>query len=447
MGRVLNTIALAVFVSLPLARAQANEDTERGSRQEEILRLREQVGSLKAKLEELERRLRALESEAETQPRTERGEEERQLEREIEAALERPEAPPPSAPEPSERGSGRALRAISRAFNPAISVNGLFAGGYLSRRDAWERATGLPFDNGLNLQEVEGRFTADVDPFLRADLTLTFDQEGDSDVEEAFVKLMQSPWGRIPSGVGLRTGKFLVPFGRHNLWHSHQWPFIDQPLANNLLFGEEGIGELGAEASYLLPASWYSEITLAALAGDNENLFGGEGARESGAYLAHLKNFFDLGEATTFEVGQSYLTGKSSYAGDPWTHVAGFDLTLKWRPLERAVYRSLVWQTEGIYLGRDREAAPDCRVGGIYSYIAYQFARLWWLQFRYDNFASLRPAGGERHRWTTMLALVPSEFSAVRLQYAYATEEGERDMQEILLQLNYTIGSHPAHNY
>lgn len=447
MKRVFKTIALAVFVSLPLARAQANEDAQTSPREEEILRLREEAESLKARLEELERRLRSLESEAEPAPKAEGVEEGRELEREIEAALERSGEPPASGPEPSERGSGRAIRAISRAFNPAISVNGLFAGGYLSRRDAWERATGFPFDNGLNLQEVEGRFTADVDPFLTADLTLTFDQEGDSDVEEAYVKLMQSPWGRIPSGLGLRAGRFLVPFGRHNLWHTHQWPFIDQPLANHLLFGEEGIGELGAEASYLLPATWYSEIALAALAGDNKNLFGEKGGRGSGAYLAHLKNFFDLGESTTLEVGQSYLTGKSSDAGDPWTHVAGFDLTLKWRPLERAVYRSLVWQTEAIYLGRDREAAPDYHLGGIYSYIAYQFARLWWLQFRYDNFASLRPAGAERHRWTTMLALAPSEFSAVRLQYAYATAEGERDMQEILLQLNYTIGSHPAHNY
>jgi len=51
------------------------------------------------------------------------------------------------------------------------------------------------------------------------------------------------------------------------------------------------------------------------------------------------------------------------------------------------------------------------------------------------------------HKWTIMAALVPSEFSALRLQYSHTQQEFGKDIDQILLQLNYTIGSHPAHKY
>ena len=54
---------------------------------------------------------------------------------------------------------------VSRALNPAISVNALFLGQVARDRD--EAAY-----NGVDLQESEVRFTAIVDPFWKANLTL-----------------------------------------------------------------------------------------------------------------------------------------------------------------------------------------------------------------------------------------------------------------------------------
>jgi hypothetical protein len=44
------------------------------------------------------------------------------------------------------------------------------------------------------------------------------------------------------------------------------------------------------------------------------------------------------------------------------------------------------------------------------------------------------------------MAYVPTEFSAYRLQYNYL-KFAEMKEQQIVLQVNVTIGSHPAHKY
>src|SRR5688572_18035854 len=45
--------------------------------------------------------------------------------------------------------------AASSAFNPAISVNGLFLGGYSSSPRRTAELSGLDFHNGFNFQEAE----------------------------------------------------------------------------------------------------------------------------------------------------------------------------------------------------------------------------------------------------------------------------------------------------
>jgi hypothetical protein len=79
--------------------------------------------------------------------------------------------------------------------------------------------------------------------------------------------------------------------------------------------------------------------------------------------------------------------------------------------------------------------------------LQYQFARNWWIQGRYDLLGVPKLDDGRKNRWTTLLALVPSEFSALRLQHSYTTQNRGKSVNEILLQMSFTIGSHPAHQY
>jgi hypothetical protein len=339
-------------------------------------------------------------------------------------------------------------RGITPAFNPAISVNGLFLGGFSSRPGLTGDLTGLDFHNGFNFQEAEFQFTADVDPYWKANFILAVDREGGAELEEGYVTSEQLPYDLLPRDTSLKLGKFFAGFGKHNLLHAHRYPFIDRPLANQAVFGGEGLSEPGVAASYLLPSSWFSEVTFQGLAGENESLFRfSEESKRRGAYLGHWKNFFDLSDETTLEIGNSYIGGRNSAAGHRLSQAVGLDLTMKWRPLRMATERGLIWQSEYIYFNQSREREPSTHGGGLYSSLQYQFARRWWIQGRYDFLGAPKFDDGRKHRWTTLLALVPSEFSAVRLQHSYTTQERGSPVNQLLLQFNFTIGSHPAHQY
>ena len=338
------------------------------------------------------------------------------------------------------------VRSVSRAFNPAISVNGLFLGGWASSVDASNELTGLNFKNGFNFQEAEFRFTGDVDPYFKADMILAIDREGKVELEEGFVTSNQLPGDIMPRGLSLKMGKFFTEFGKHNLLHSHQFPFIDRPLVSEAVFGDEGLNEPAAGLNYLLPIPWYSEFTFQGMQGDNSNLFvlSGDGSPQ-GAFLGHWKNFFDLSDESTIEFGNSYVGGRNSGSG--YSQAIGVDLTLKWIPLKRAQDRALIWQNEYIYSSIDQDNRERSKTGGLYTSLQYRLSRLWWLQGRYDLLGAPNSGEGVDHKWTILAALVPSEFSALRLQYSRTQQEFGEDIDQILFQLNYTLGSHPAHKY
>jgi len=373
-----------------------------------------------------------------------------QLEREktAEQAQSSQAEPLPSQSAPQVAAQPAAAKGVSSAFNPAISVNGLFLGGASSSPRTTNRLTGLDFQNGFNLQEAEFQFTADVDPYWKANFILSVDRAGQTGVEEGYVTSEELPYDLLPRDTSLKLGKFFAAFGKHNLLHTHAFPFIDQPLINRSVFGSEGLKEPGLSVNYLLPSSWFSELTFQGMAGENDGLFRlTDGAKRQGAYLGHWKNFFDLSDETTLEVGNSYIGGRNSDAGRRLSQAVGLDLTVKWRPLQMATEKGLIWQSEYIYFNRDREREAATRGGGLYSSLQYQLARRWWIQGRYDLLGVPTFDEGRKNRWSTLLAFVPSEFSAIRLQHSYTTQERGSPVNQLLLQFNYTIGSHPAHQY
>lgn len=328
---------------------------------------------------------------------------------------------------------------LSRTFNPAISINGLFQGTYRSRENDNPNAE---VKTGMKVQEIELQFSANVDKWLNANVRFTFEDD-EFEIEEAFTDVL------IMDRLALRAGQFFTHFGKHNLLHQHQFPFIDAPLVNQEIFGEEGLLEVGAGLNYLVPVSWYSELIFEFLEGNNEDLFNAP-LNDDFAYLIHTKNLWDLDEDTTFELGGSYVTGRNGATGggaNTQSEAAGANLTVKWKPAERLRYQTLVWQTE--YLGSWRETGPgtpDENLGGIYSYLQYQFLERWWAQGRYDYLGLHRSAGlNEKHRYSALVGYVPSEFSAVRMQYSYLDDV--QDEHQLILQLNFSLGSHPAHLY
>lgn len=327
---------------------------------------------------------------------------------------------------------------VSRTFNPAISVNGLLLGTYTDQgRDDSSREV----KTGMKIQEVELRFTANIDSYLHGDLTIAF--EGDEvEIEEIIASLLAT------NNLSFRIGKFFTPFGKHNQLHTHAFPFIDAPLINEEILGEEGINEVGVGAALLLPTPWFSEIDLLMLEGEND-LFNGP-LNDDFLYMIHLKNLVELTDELTAELGGSFAYGRNDLVNGAYnsTKLFGADLTFKWKPSGRELYRTLIWQTEFIQSSRDVDKK------GFYSLVQYQFARRWWAQGRYDFFTIPRDTvggGGEvaqdKNRYAALVAFAPSEFSALRLQYNFLDQSAAENEHQVLLQLNFTFGSHPAHKY
>ncbi len=339
------------------------------------------------------------------------------------------------------------LAAQGNAFNPDISANFL---GLAQHGTAYSSDRSAKPHNGLDLQEAELQFTADVDPYLRAVVLLSVAHEdGKSsygiDPEEVYAESISLPW------ITLRAGKFKMALGRHNQLHSHAFPFIDAPLIHQRLLGDEGLNENGVSAALLLPAPWYSEFILQAMSLQNDILFKSRNSGDLGS-LAHLKNLWDMSESLTMELGLSGVTGRNQFGFN--SSVLGSDLTFKWRPTEGGKYQALIWSTE--YLLGQRPGLADAvtlqsqqKLGGVASWLQFQFAERWWVQGRYEYVGlphsdSLNVATKE----SALLAFLPSEFSGLRLQYDWIQDKARPQTDHaIAFQYNISIGAHPAHAY
>ena len=153
---------------------------------------------------------------------------------------------------------------LSRSFNPAISLNGLLLGTYNSEGNDNSSQSNK---TGLSVQEMELQLAGNVDTWLR--IRSTFSMEGTENF--GLEELVGS--GLIKNNLSLQVGKIFVPIGKHNQLHTHGQPFVATPVSNEMVLGEEGIKEIGFGVSYLLPVSFFSEINLQILEGENADLF------------------------------------------------------------------------------------------------------------------------------------------------------------------------------
>lgn len=334
----------------------------------------------------------------------------------------------------------QAAPATRGAMNPDISAN--FLGLYQNSTGLSDDRTVVPH-NGFTLQEAELQFTADVDPYLRAVALLAFKQENGSveygvDPEEVYLETISVP------GVTLKAGKFKMAVGRHNLLHTHAFPFIDAPLIQQRLLGDEGLNDNGISAAALIPAKWYSEMTLQGFSLSNTDMFGSPRSGDIGG-LIHLKNLWDLSADSTLEFGATGASGKNEL--DNVASLWGVDLTYKWRPSDGGKYSSYSWSTE--FLSGNRRGRVGENLGGIATWFQFQFDQRWWFQARYE-YLGLPHADTTPYqiKETILLGFFPSEFSGIRLQVDNVTTQGiSKDEQKIALQYNVSIGAHPAHAY
>jgi hypothetical protein len=232
----------------------------------------------------------------------------------------------------------------------------------------------------------------------------------------------------------------------------HALPWTDYPLVVKRYFGEDGLSGAGGELSWLVPnpAKKYILLTYEIINNDNDSLFAGEKSDDF-AHIAHLKSFFDLSSTSTLELGGSVAEApNTSGHGSHRSLVEGFDMTYRWKPKDAGLYKSFLWQNELLLAQADLIGGQES-TWGMYSAADYQFSRQWKVGARYDN--TQLPFSSSLHErgYSVYLTFLQSEFVFWRLGYLITDRnfpvEGNFDEQQLFLQLNWTLGAHPAHRY
>lgn len=354
-------------------------------------------------------------------------------------------APQAAAAEPAPQGPAEVPQAVNVAqvlgnkiFNPEIAAIGTFRGSAGFGASQFSRDP-VP---GFELQEGELAFQAIVDPYARADVFLSFGEQGVS-IEEAYLTFTA-----LPGALQLRAGEMRSAFGKVNTMHLHVLPWIDRPqVIQNLLGGEDGIADAGLSISRTIPAPGqiFLEATAQAFRGDSADVFKSY-RRSDVSTVDHLRAYRDISESTNLDLGVSYTRGHSPLGEALVNQLYGLDATLRWKPLRRAIYKSFIARTEMVW-GRAALPVGVSRPFGYYVSGDYQFRRRWLLGGRFDRSdrlidAALRDTGG-----SVILTYRPSEFSQVRGQFRRTQYSDQATANEFLFQFMFSIGAHGAHPF
>lgn len=214
--------------------------------------------------------------------------------------------------------SAPAGRIIPGRWNPEIGVVADMAGQFT---DSKEDAEG---EDRWSVRELEVVFGSNVDPYSRLDATVAFSDFEEASLEEAYLTRFELPWGTTG-----RVGRFLPRIGKAIPVHRDSLETVDEPLVIQRWFGHHGYAKTGADLTKILDLPFASshEVTAGILEGGNgeEGTLFGESRRPT--YYSHLKNYWELGDASGIEWGVSHLLGSKDGRSSNSVSVIGTDLT------------------------------------------------------------------------------------------------------------------------
>jgi len=401
----------------------------------------------------------------------------------------KPGAAEPGGPALAARSVGGAnLRLID------VSFDTLLAAGASTADDAEIRQLQGgghdPKRRGFTLQQAELSLAGAVDPYFTGQAHIVFTDE-EVELEEAFMTTQS-----LPYGLQVKAGQFLTEFGRINPTHPHAWQWIDQPVVNTRMFGQDGLRNPGARLSWLLPVPWFSQLYLGAqqASGDTAASFIGDvgtphdddpalgvglrpkidrSVHDLGdlLYLARWEHGVALSESVEAKLGASALFGPNASGPNGDTRIYGGDAVVKWRPSDSfRGWPFLTWETE--FMSRDFKAdgvrntagaltlpGTTLHDWGLYTQLLYGFAYGWAAGVRYEYVSgSGQSVGGrendplrdDRQRVAPLISWRPTEFSRLRLQYDFDHADhlpGDHDASSVWFGIEILYGTHPAHNF
>ncbi len=392
------------------------------------------MGSLESQVRELTRLVGDLKLTVENQ------------QREITALKGQP--PPFTAPVAASSTGGRALQG---RWNPDI---GVVADTVLKLDSPREDAEGA---DRISARELELVFGSAVDPYSRLDATVSFSDFEEAGLEEAYYTHYGLPWG-----ITGRLGRFKPNIGKALPAHRDSLDTVDEPLVIQRYFGLEGYNKSGADIKKTLDLPWPSthQVSLGILEGGNgeDGTLFGETRRRPTIY-SHLKNYWDLNDATGLELGVSHLAGSRDADTSFEVSVVGLDGTLIYRYADQ---RHLKLQSEAFHVNRKESfvETEDEDTGEIFfndlddnrglwgSYILadLRFHPQWATGCRFDHVQLVDDAIDNPNSadvgYTGYLTFYQSEFARWRAQVTHLDLANGQDDNQVMIQGTFAIGEH-----
>ena len=343
-----------------------------------------------------------------------------------------------------------------------------------------------PIQRGFSLRNAEISLDGAVDPYFKGFANMAFkldrNNQTEFELEEAFLQTTA-----LPANLQVKAGQFFANFGRQNSQHPHAWAFVDQPLMLNRAFGPDGLRNVGAQASWLVPLPFFTELSLGMLDSSGGTAFSfrnpgdadplgtnrfagratsGRALRGLGDFLfvPRLASSFDLTDQQTLVLGLSAALGPNDTGPHEHTEVYGADVYWKWKsPTANQGFPFVSWQTEALWRRFDAGADPTAtpvlpaeRIQdyGFYSQVLWGFKPRWVAGFRGEWATGNHAADdvndvfrGERIRFSPVVTFYPSEFSKIRLQYNYDHGQQFGEDHSVWLQMEFLLGAHGAHKF
>jgi hypothetical protein len=332
----------------------------------------------------------------------------------------------------------------------------------------------------IDIREVELAIGAAVDPYFRADVILGLNDLERISIEESYITAVA-----LPGGLQGRLGRFHMPIGKQNTTHRGELQTIEYPyVIQRFLSPDAGKGTGLWLSEIFSPFGFYEELQLTGVdhfGEDEEGLVTRETAnkRLSGlGFSARLRNYIDITEATNIEISGSAATGRraqpitcgglascADFEGTPGVNarqsLAGADVTLRWKPLQQALYRSFILQAEWMRQLNERDpslpivpgtsvayAGPSRDYDGVYVFARYQLAQRRFLGARFDWVQDLLYAGRTFRAASGYLQFFPTEFSKFVFEYEHTMPPaGEKSLNRFLFQSTFAVGPHRPHPF
>jgi hypothetical protein len=300
----------------------------------------------------------------------------------------------------------------------------------------------------LDFHELELAAGGYLNPYARADLTLSVSKGGIDIIEEAYATLLKG----LPWNLQIKAGQYLVDFGKINGQHVHQWSWMERPLMSRRFFGEEGLKTPGLNVSTLVPVG-ASALTISANLLKRSALIG-EDQSAGAPHLAgsaRISFFTALSDHSSLEAGVSgFVAGRNPAEKTP-PAMGDLDLKYKWRP---DAYRSLSLVLEALVSSRQSANPAPSGIGnttasGAFAAIDYQFQKRYNAGFLLDY--SQTPTDNKVYQTGFgFFAGFSVAEETYRIQLLIRHDQGTalaKSFQTIEVQLLWSLGPHKPHQF